>query len=156
MALTNMPKHNPNTTQTREPEHQKCDKPVGTGRYPDNVTVYCYNEHRTDTNLHERCTGIPIWAPIVLFVKLHNLNQSAPCSYDIGTMTKNFDFDMSCMSCIIYMYDLCDINHVTCDYVTYFPFPLVMPLGFSTTVYRYTAHFADTNLHAHIYAQTFS
>ena len=71
--------------------------------YPDNVTVYCYNEHRTDTNLHERCTGIPIWAPIVLFVKLHNLNQSAPCSYDIGTMTENFDMHV------------CDINHVTCD-----------------------------------------
>ena len=33
MALQNMSKHNLYITQTREPEHQKCDKPVGTGRY---------------------------------------------------------------------------------------------------------------------------
>ena len=28
-----LPKHNLYITQTREPKHQKCDKPIGTGGY---------------------------------------------------------------------------------------------------------------------------
>ena len=50
MALKNMLKHNLNInitqTQTREPGHQKCDKPVGTGGYVNvKFTQICVQAH---------------------------------------------------------------------------------------------------------------
>ena len=58
------------------------------GSYQDKVTVYPYNGHITDTNLHVRPSNICGWALAMLHIKLCKLNQATQCLIVTGTDTK--------------------------------------------------------------------
>ena len=53
-----MPKHNLYITQTREPEHQKCDKPIGSGDTGANTMSSC-SARRTPATTSRTTTSRP-------------------------------------------------------------------------------------------------